>query len=208
MRARHGHQRWWPGDSAFEVCLGAILTQNTGWPNVERALARLRAADVLDARRLYALPEPALARAIRPAGAYRVKARRLRAFVRVLVEDYDARLERMLEGPTPVVRQRLLAIHGIGPETADCLLLYAGAHASFVIDAYTRRIFARHGWAAEDASYDTLQGVCAAELHSDDGAKLLDLWRDAHAQIVRVGKDYCRRRQPRCDDCPLQPLLP
>ena len=144
MRARFGHLQWWPGETPFEVCVGAILTQNTAWSNVERAIANLKAARVLTPRKLYALPERNLAALIRPAGYFNVKARRLRAFLQTLVEDFGGRLDRLLAGDTATVRQRLLAIHGIGPETADSMLLYAGAHPRFVIDAYTRRLFQRH----------------------------------------------------------------
>ena len=143
MRARFGHQHWWPGETPFEVCVGAILTQNTAWTNVERAIANLKAARVLEPGKLFALPESKLAELIRPAGYFNVKARRLRSFLRVLVEEFGGDLKRLFAGETSVVRERLLAIHGIGPETADSLLLYAGGHHSFVIDAYTKRIFQR-----------------------------------------------------------------
>src|SRR5262245_11264910 len=134
MRARFGHQAWWPGETPFEVCVGAILTQNTNWSNVERALENLKSARVLDPKKLFSLPESRLARLIRPAGYFNVKARRLRAFLRVLVDECEGDLKKLFAGDTAVVRARLLAIHGIGPETADSLLLYAGGHASFVID--------------------------------------------------------------------------
>ncbi len=207
MRRRHGHQNWWPGDTPFEVCVGAILTQNTSWRNVERAIARLKAAGVLDPVRMHALAEDQLAEHVRPAGYYRVKARRLRAFLGGLVESHGGRVDRWLEGPTIEVRRRLLDVPGIGPETADSILLYAGEHLSFVVDAYTRRIFARHGWAPPEAAYDDLQALCATALRDRPGAILLDYWRDYHAQLVRVGKDYCRPRAPRCAGCPLEPLL-
>ncbi|MBI3876246.1 MAG: endonuclease III domain-containing protein, partial [Verrucomicrobia bacterium] len=149
MRARHGHQHWWPGETPFEVCVGAILTQNTAWKNVERAIANLKSARVLTPEKFFALPEKQLAELIRPAGYFNIKAQRLRAFLSVLVEDFGGELSRLFAGETHVVRERLLAINGIGPETADSMLLYAGEHHSFVIDAYTKRIFARHGWAGE-----------------------------------------------------------
>jgi endonuclease-3 related protein len=146
MRAQFGHQHWWPGETPFEVCVGAILTQNTAWTNVARAISNLKAARVLEPERLFALPEKKLAELIRPAGYFNVKARRLRSFLRVLVEDFGGDLKQLFGGETPVVRERLLAIYGVGPETADSLLLYAGRHPSFVIDAYTKRIFSRHNW--------------------------------------------------------------
>jgi len=208
MRTRAGHQHWWPGETPFEVCVGAILTQNTAWTNVERAIANLKAARVLESKKMFALPEAKLAELIRPAGYFNVKARRLRSFLRVLVGEFGSDLGKMFEGETSVVRERLLAIHGIGPETADSLLLYAGRHHSFVIDAYTRRIFSRHGWCAQDASYDNLKQICESALNQKTGAARLDYWQDYHAQLVMVGKHFCRARAPRCDDCPLQPLLP
>lgn len=223
MRARFGHQHWWPGDTAFEVCVGAILVQNTSWTNVERAIANLKSAGVLEPKRLFALPEARLAELIRPAGYFNVKARRLRSFLRVLVEEYDGRLKQLFAGEMSVVRERLLAIHGIGPETADSLLLYAGGHASFVIDAYTRRIFQRHHWPgglsqvsaskvqgyrSTSFSYDALKSLCESALDQKRGAARLDYWQDYHAQLVMVGKHYCRPRAARCEHCPLRSLLP
>lgn len=208
MRRRFGHQGWWPGETPFEVCVGAILTQNTNWANVERAIANLKAARLLEPRRLLALPPTRLAELIRPAGYFNVKARRLRAFLEVLVRDFDADPARLLGGPLEAARARLLGIHGIGPETADSMLLYAGGQPVFVVDAYTRRIFARHGWCAPDADYDTVQRLCQAALNHRPGRERLDYWQDYHAQLVAVGKDFCRPRQPRCATCPLRSLLP
>ncbi|HUA38975.1 MAG TPA: hypothetical protein VMA35_11340 [Candidatus Sulfopaludibacter sp.] len=222
MRARFGHLCWWPGETPFEVCVGAILTQNTAWANVERAIASLKAARVLTPKKLFALPEAKLAELIRPAGYFNVKARRLRSFLRVLVGEYDGCLEKLFAAETSAVRERLLAIHGIGPETADSLLLYAGGHSSFVIDAYTKRIFQRHHWnrKAEDGGwkteagnsragdYDGLKQLCEAALNRKPGAARLDYWQDYHAQLVMVGKHFCRTRAPLCEQCPLKPLLP
>ncbi|MGA3284412.1 MAG: endonuclease III domain-containing protein [Verrucomicrobiota bacterium] len=224
MRARFGHQHWWPGETPFEVCVGAILTQNTAWSNVERAIANLKAARVLEPGRLFALPEPKLAELIRPAGYFNVKARRLRAFLRMLVETFGGDLNRLFAGETSIVRERLLAIHGVGPETADSLLLYAGGHHSFVIDAYTKRIFQRHGWSSgvkgkmqkakksrtrtDGFTYDELKALCESALDQKPGTARLDYWQDYHAQLVMTGKHFCRTRAPRCDECPLKPLLP
>jgi endonuclease-3 related protein len=224
MRARFGHQHWWPGETPFEVCVGAILTQNTAWSNVERAIANLKAAQVLKPGKLFALPEPKLAELLRPAGYFNVKARRLRSFLGVLVETFGGDLKKLFAGETAVVRERLLAVNGVGPETADSLLLYAGGHHSFVIDAYTKRIFQRHGWnqkvkgqllkaervrtELDGFTYDELQALCESALGQKPGAARLDYWRDYHAQLVMVGKHFCRARAPRCDQCPLQPLLP
>ena len=222
LRARFGHQHWWPGETPFEVCVGAILTQNTAWTNVERAIANLKAARVLEPGKLFAFPESKLAELIRPAGYFNVKARRLRSFLRVLVEDFGGDLNRLFAGKTPVVRERLLAIHGIGPETADSLLLYAGRHHSFVVDAYTKRIFQRHHWSHSEGrrqkaegrnlkssgGYDELKRLCESALNQKKGAQRLDYWRDYHAQLVMTGKHFCRTRAPRCEECPLRPLLP
>lgn len=219
MQARHGHQGWWPGETPFEVCVGAILTQNTSWTNVERAIANLRRAGVLEPRRLFALPEAELAELLRPAGYFNLKARRLRCFLRVLVEEFEAELSRLFAGPTPAVRERLLAISGIGPETADSMLLYAGGHLSFVVDAYTKRIFSRHGWWVQGpksrrpksntrAEYEGLKTLCEGSLGRGPMPARLDHWQDYHAQLVTVGKDFCRPREARCEKCPLKPLLP
>ena len=218
MRARSGHQHWWPGETPFEVCVGAILTQNTAWTNVESAIANLKSARVLEPEKMFALPEAKLAELIRPAGYFNVKARRLRSFLRVLVEECGGDLKKMFTGETSAVRGRLLAIHGIGPETADSLLLYAGGHGSFVIDAYTQRIFQRHHWQPSSGfrvrdswstgGYDELKKLCESSLSQKRGGERLDYWQDYHAQLVMVGKHFCRKRGPRCEECPLRPLLP
>ncbi len=216
MRARFGHQHWWPGETPFEVCIGAILTQNTAWANVERAIANLKTARVLEPKKLFALPESKLAKLIRPAGYFNVKARRLRSFLRVLVEDFGSDLSKLFGGETLVVRERLLFINGIGPETADSMLLYAGRHHSFVIDAYTKRIFQRHNWNPKSkiqnpkpsSGYDELKRLCESALNQKPVSERLDYWQDYHAQLVMVGKHFCRTRHPLCDQCPLKPLLP
>ncbi len=208
MRERNGHLNWWPGETPFEVCVGAILTQNTAWRNVEKAIANLRAAEALAPEPLYALPEQRLSELIRPAGYFNVKARRLRSFLRLLVEEYGCDLAKLMRGDTSAVRARLLAVNGIGPETADCMLLYAADHLSFVIDAYTKRIFARHGWCEPEADYHQLQAVCAAALSEKPLPERQDYWRDYHAQLVMVGKDFCRKNGAACERCPLRALHP
>jgi endonuclease-3 related protein len=216
MRVRFGHQHWWPGETPFEVCVGAILTQNTAWSNVERAIANLKSARVLEPKKLFALPEPELAELIRPAGYFNVKARRLRSFLRVLVKDFGGDLRRLFTGETSAVRARLLAVNGIGPETADSMLLFAAGHHSFVIDAYTKRIFQRHNWSPRSkvqspkssANYGELKLLCESVLNQKTGAARLDYWQDYHAQLVMAGKHFCRTRAPRCGECPLKPLLP
>lgn len=219
MFKAHGHQHWWPGDTPFEVCVGAILTQNTAWTNVEKAITNLQQAKVLTPRKMSALPVDELAGLIRPAGYFNIKARRLRCFLATLIDEFGGSLQRLFKGDTATVRDRLLAINGIGPETADSMLLYAGDHHSFVIDAYTKRIFQRHGWwtgagrqgqakAHSREEYDSLQNLCENALSQKSDSRRLDYWQDYHAQLVVLGKDFCRTKKPLCDVCPLKPLLP
>ncbi|MDC0143663.1 endonuclease III domain-containing protein [Verrucomicrobia bacterium] len=208
MHRARGHLQWWPADSPFEICVGAILTQNTSWKNVELALANLKEASVLSPKDIYALTHDQLAQLIRPAGYFNIKAKRLSNFVDTVVEHHGASLKRFFKGDTTTVRDRLLAINGVGPETADSILLYAGGHSSFVIDAYTKRIFERHGWCNTKADYYELQLLCTESLsHKRDTAKL-HYWQDFHAQLVVVGNHYCKPRNPLCTECPLQTLLP
>jgi endonuclease-3 related protein len=188
--------------------VGAILTQNTSWSNVERAIVELKTAGALAPVPLYRLPNPELERLIRSSGTFRVKARRLRAFLKVLVENFSGHLPDLFRGTTSTVRQRLLGIPGIGPETADCMLLYASTHERFVVDAYTQRIFVRHAWTASGTTYAELQTHCETGFVPNDAVTRLELWRDAHAQLVMVGKSFCRSRAANCTDCPLRPLLP
>lgn len=220
MRAHFGHQHWWPGETPFEVCVGAILTQNTAWSNVERAITNLKQAVPLDPSSLLALPPDRLAQLIRPAGYFNLKTKRLRAFLEVLVHDYGGDLTRLFAGSTATVRARLLSIYGIGRETADSMLLYAGGHLSFVVDAYTKRIFTRHAWwqpprphrrggktqTAEE--YESLKALCENALNHGPEKERLDLWQDYHAQLVMVGKHYCLAQTPRCESCPLREFLP
>jgi endonuclease-3 related protein len=208
MRSHFGHQGWWPASTAFEMCVGAILTQNTSWSNVELALSSIKAAELLDPRKLLALPERKLARLLRSTGYFNVKAKRLRCFLKVLVKEFGGELERLFGGDTHVVRERLLSICGIGPETADSMLLYAGGHHRFVIDAYTKRILERHGWCHAQADYAQLQRLCETALNEKPTRERLDYWQDFHAQLVMVGKHFCRTRQPLCEQCPLKKLLP
>ena len=187
-----GPQHWWPGETPFEVIVGAVLTQNTSWQNVERAIHNLREADLLDPHALYAVPVEELEELIRPAGYFRVKARRLRSVLEFLVERYDGSLMRCSPRPArpaPAVARS----HGIGPETADSILLYAGGLPSFVVDAYTHRIFARHGWIGFDADYHQIQEYVQGELPQE-----VPLFNEFHALLVRLGKDYCRKTNPKC----------
>jgi endonuclease-3 related protein len=196
-----GPSHWWPGESPFEVMVGAILTQNTSWANVAKAIATLRAADLLDPERLDAVPVDELAELIRPAGYFRLKAGRLKHFLGFLRESgYD--LPALAARDTAALREDLLAVTGIGPETADSILLYALGHPVFVVDAYTRRIASRHGLVPEDIDYHELQSFFADALPPDAA-----LFNEYHALLVRVGHGYCRKSKPDCAACPLQPFL-
>jgi endonuclease III related protein len=198
-----GPQHWWPGDTRFEMMVGAMLTQNTSWRNVERAIHNLREADLLEPRALYGVPQEELEDLIRPAGYFRVKAKRLRSLLEFLVEQYGGSLDAMFQTNLPDLREQLLGVHGIGPETADSILLYAGGLASFVVEAYTHRVFARHGWIGFDADYHQIQDYVHGQLPQD-----APLYNEFHALLVRLGKDYCHKTGPRCAECPLRELLP
>jgi endonuclease III related protein len=198
LRRSHGHAGWWPGETPFVVCLGAILTQNTAWTNVEKALAELRSRGLLTFEALSLLRSEQLAPLIRPAGYFNVKARRLAEFLAFLGREYDGRVEGMRAERPGRLREKLLAVHGIGPETADSIALYAADQPVFVVDAYTRRIGARLGWIAGSEPYDAIQAWFMERLPPD-----VPLFNDYHAQIVLLGKDVCRP-QPRCGACPLR----
>jgi endonuclease-3 related protein len=195
LYARFGPQDWWPGETPFEVMIGAILTQNTAWSNVEKAIARLQERELLEASALIAVPVDRLADAIRPAGYFNVKAKRMRAFCQAYVAagGWDT-----LQGVgTAELRAWLLAINGVGPETADDILLYAFGRPVFVIDAYTRRIFSRMGLIAGDEPYEALRQRIESALGLDAA-----LFNEYHALLVRLAKEACRAR-PWCDRCPL-----
>lgn len=191
-----GHRGWWPGKTRLEVCVGAILTQNTAWTNVEKAILRLEEAGMLNLERLYLIQEKELAALIQPAGYYNVKARRLKAFVSAVVEASGFDIDRFLDDPdTQTLRESLLKIKGIGPETADSIILYAASRPVFVVDAYTNRIFSRHGFIKAGASYDEVQAFFTENLPRDTA-----LFNDFHAQIVELGKRFCRTN-PLCGKC-------
>jgi endonuclease-3 related protein len=199
-----GPQHWWPGETPFEVMVDAVLTQNTAWGNVEKAIARLKQADALSGRVILDLAPADLAELIRPAGYFNVKARRLKSLCTFLdaqgVLDEPERLAEI--APLPELRRRLLAVHGVGEETADSILLYALDLPSFVVDAYTRRIFTRLGLLRGDETYAGIQAAFVAHLPLDRA-----LYNEYHALIVHLGKHHCRPR-PRCAGCPLREACP
>ncbi len=197
---RFGARSWWPGETPFEVMVGAILTQNTNWKNVEQAIGNLRAASLLDPRAMLSLDPERLSDLIRPAGYFRVKAGRLHSFLQYFVERYDGDAARMAQQPLSALREELLGVRGIGPETADSILLYALGKPVFVIDAYTKRILSRHAMCNEEDGYAELQ-----ELFSGNLPEEVPLYNEYHALIVEAGKHFCRP-QPRCADCPLNGL--
>lgn len=193
-----GHQNWWPASSRFEVIVGAILTQNTNWRNVEQAIANLRRARQLSALALQEISEPNLAQLIKPAGFFQVKAKRLKNFMRFFFEEFDGRLDRMARQPMEILRPQLLSINGIGGETADCILLYALGKSSFVVDAYTRRILLRHGMIQLTDSYEAVRQKFMDVLPQDR-----QLYNEYHALIVQLGKQFCRT-SPLCEICPVR----
>jgi endonuclease III related protein len=203
MADRLGPMHWWPARTPFEVIVGAILTQNTSWGNVERAIANLRSARMLTPSSVAAARTARLAALVRPSGYFRQKAVKLKAFVRFLENEYGGSLKRMFNTPTGELRKKLLSVHGIGPETADSILLYAGNHPVFVVDAYTYRIFARHGITGDKPNYEDVRALFEAALPRDP--RLLN---EFHALLVNTGKNWCRKTNPRCAECPLGSLLP
>jgi endonuclease-3 related protein len=195
---RFGPQHWWPADSPFEVMVGAVLTQNTNWTNVEKAIEALKSAGCLEPLAMLGLPPEELSRLIQPSGYFRIKERRLRSLVRWFVDRYDADLNRLERVATEALRQELLAVHGVGPETADSILLYALDRPQFVVDAYTHRILQRHGWLQGGESYDAVQQMMTSHLKPD-----VALYNEYHALIVRLGKEHCRPK-PLCAGCVLE----
>ena len=203
MLAHLGPRHWWPAKTRFEVIVGAILTQNTAWSNAKRALDNLRRERLLAPAAMASIPTTRLARLIRPSGYFRQKARKLKAFVVFLRREYRGSLNRMFRTRASELREKLLNVHGVGPETADSILLYAGDRPVFVVDAYTRRICERHELIHAHASYMDIQDFFERSLPPD-----ASLYNEFHALIVSVGKEWCRSKAPRCSECPLRPFLP
>jgi endonuclease-3 related protein len=228
-----GRQHWWPAETPFEVIVGAILTQNTSWTNVERAIASLRAAAVLTVMGIRTVPLVRLQQLVYSSGYYRQKAQRLKDFVSFLDERYGGSLETMFATPTDQLRAELLSLKGIGPETADSILLYAGNHEIFVVDTYTRRVLERHGTVDRRASYDEVRTLVQramlgeralaamkskpannvpvhepSAMSTASRSRVAQVYNEMHGLFVQVGKHYCLKQAPKCDACPLRKLLP
>ena len=195
---RYGSQGWWPAETELECILGTILTQNTSWMNVERALKNLKSKGLTSIEKLSSVPIHILAELIRPSGYFNQKAIKIKNFIKFLNENYDGRLERMFKEDSNKLREKLLGIKGIGPETADSILLYAAKKSIFVVDAYTYRILSRHALIPEDSDYREIQEVFMDILPRDT-----QLFNEYHALLVKVGKEHCRKK-PICEGCPLE----
>jgi endonuclease-3 related protein len=194
-----GSQHWWPGETPFEIAVGAILTQNTNWGNVEKAIGNLKRKHALSATVIDKMPVERLAALIRPAGYFNVKAKRLKSFIGFLVGGYGGSIKRMKhEDPNPL-REKLLRVNGIGPETADSILLYALEKPVFVIDAYTKRVLSRHDIMGHEKSYNEFQDLFHSALKRD-----VRFFNEYHALFVRLGKTHCKRQKPLCHQCPLR----
>ncbi len=196
-----GPQGWWPGDSPFEIMVGAILTQNTNWSNVQKAILNLKSEDLLTYQNLSQLTAEQIALLIRPAGYYNLKAQRLRNLLDMVGNVYDGDLELFLGDNLRAARENLLAVKGVGQETADSILLYACGHPVFVVDMYTHRVFSRHNMVEEETEYGTIQDVFMDHIPHD-----LQLYNEFHALIVRVAVTFCKKTKPLCEKCPLQGL--
>ncbi len=200
--AAFGPQHWWPGDTPFEIMVGAVLTQNTAWINVEKALANIKRERLLVPSHLCDIPLRKLAILIRPSGYFNVKARRLKNLLEFIRADYGGSLKRMFAAEHGELRKKLLSVNGIGPETADSILLYGGGKPYFVVDAYTKRMFSRHGFIADGEDYEGIQRLFMKNLRRDGR-----LYNEYHALIVRTGKEYCKKKTRLCNSCPLRPFL-
>jgi endonuclease III related protein len=198
LYASLGPQHWWPGETPFEVAVGAILTQNTNWSNVEKAIANLKKDKVLNPKALHDMSHARLAALIRPAGYFNIKAKRLKNFISFLINEYNGSMTRMKKQDLRSVRKSLLSVNGIGPETADSIILYALEKPVFVIDAYTKRVLSRHNIMDHDASYEAFQDLFHSKLKEN-----ISLFNEYHALFVRLAKENCRTK-PVCTDCPLE----
>ena len=198
LNNHYGDLQWWPGETPFEIAVGAILTQNTNWKNVEIAIAKLKEFNILDPKRLFDEKEERVAELIKSSGYYNIKTKRLKTFLAFLHSEYNGSMEKMFEEETCVLREKLLEVNGIGEETADSILLYGGNRAVFVIDVYTRRIMERKKITKKDWSYRKVQ-----KLFMDNLPPRVELYNQYHALLVNTGKNYCKKR-PDCSNCPLR----
>lgn len=203
MLERHGPQGWWPAQTAFECAVGAILTQNTAWTNVEKAVRNLKSAGALSVGAIERMPLAKLARLIRPSGYFNLKAERLKCFTRFVTKNHGGDIGALLSSETGELRQSLLSVKGVGPETADSIALYAAGKPLFVVDAYTKRITSRHGLTDGKATYGEVQSLFAENLPQDAA-----MFGEYHALIVRTAKDFCHKKKPDCENCPLKTDLP
>jgi endonuclease-3 related protein len=194
----YGPQNWWPAETELEMMIGAILTQNTSWSNVEKAIQNLKTGNLLSIEALSDIPAPTLAEHLRPAGYFNIKAKRLKNLIAFIQEKYAGDLNGLFSRDTDTIRMELLSVRGIGLETADSMILYGAGRALFVVDTYTHRILSRHNLIGEEAGYYDLQTMFMDNLPHD-----ADLFKEFHALIVKTGKDYCRKK-PLCPDCPLE----
>lgn len=201
LYAKFGSRHWWPGDTKIEIIIGAILTQNTAWVNVEKAINNLKREKALSVSRLSDILEKKLARLIRPSGYYNVKASRIKNFLKFVNIRYGGSINRMFKTDLYKLREELLALNGIGQETADSILLYAGNKPIFVIDAYTKRVFSRHGFISQDAEYKEIQSLFMNNLPENAG-----LFNEFHALIVELGKSMCKSKEPLCSMCPIRSI--
>ena len=193
-----GPLNWWPGDTPFEIMVGAILTQNTSWSNVEKAINNLKKENLLEPQKLYHINQEELAQLIKSSGYYNIKARRLKNFLNIFINDFKGSAEKMFSGDGRELRKKLLNVNGIGSETADSILLYAGRKPFFVVDAYTKRIFSRHKLISKDSTYHQMQEFFIKNLDRD-----VKLFNEFHAQIVMLGKKICTSKNPDCAKCPI-----
>jgi endonuclease-3 related protein len=199
LHDHYGEQQWWPGDTPLEVMVGAVLTQNTNWANVEQAISNLKRADVLNYQRLRDLPVEELVAYIRPSGYYNIKAGRLRNLLQMIEDEYEGEISFLFEDSLEESRENLLGVKGVGPETADSILLYAAEKPIFVVDTYTHRVFSRHHLVEEDTDYFSLQQEFMDSLPLE-----VPLFNEFHALIVVVAKEFCKKSKPRCSECPLR----
>ncbi len=198
LYSKFGPQHWWPAENSFEVIVGAILTQGTNWLNVENAIARLKAKKVLHPEKLYRMSPDKISALIKSTGYHNIKAKRIKEFLKFFFEVYQGDLKKMSQDDPRKLRKLLLSVNGIGPETADSILLYALNKPVFVVDAYTKRIFFRHGLIKEEADYAQMQDIFMRNLKNS-----VKIFNEYHALLVRLGKDYCRKQDPKCGICPL-----